>query len=171
VLNNDEGQKDHSITDKQELVLPVPNKDVEVSPNQSVMKENQVAIVEEEELNLIQRNQQNIKKESPQFIPEEKNKEAIALVDNSDEKIELIKDSIPQEIIKEFLVEHIQYADNVKITYEEEAIPAKKITKLNMIQTAIKQRVKESNLSKAKEKIVLAFNSNPLSFLKKKDKN
>ena len=165
MINNGDEQNEHPIANKKEVVFPTKEKENNVVPDVILVEENKIQNVEIEQ-------PKQIVKKTPLPVFEEQNEEnTTVLVDNPDEKEVPANDSIPQEINKELPTEEIQYADNVKITYEEDVAPKKKITRLDMVQAAIKERAKESNLNKAKEKLVLAFNSKPLSFLKKKDKN
>ncbi len=68
--------------------------------------------------------------------------------------------------------------NNVKITYEEEAsdniIPTtekKRMTKLGALRIALKQQVKSKFLDKGKERVLLAINSKPASFIRGRKKN
>jgi hypothetical protein len=83
-----------------------------------------------------------------------------------------VKESRPKET--EIEEEEILFAENsVKITYEDEILddgtPApqkKKLTKLEIIRKVIKQQVKAQVIDKGKDKILLAANSKPLSFIR-----
>ena len=62
------------------------------------------------------------------------------------------------------------------ITYEDElfddGIPnpvKRKITKLDLVRAAVKHKV-NGNLNKGKEKVLFAFNSKPLNFIRKNKK-
>ena len=118
----DSEQEKLPIADKKELVVPeVENKD-EIIPNELVVKENNVAVVNEKNSIQHQKPKQLIKKSYKMIVPEELKEEKVELADNSNELIVPKKDSIPEEIIKELPVEEIQFADNVKITYEDDPV-------------------------------------------------
>ena len=73
--------------------------------------------------------------------------------------------------------EEVLVAENsVTIIYEDELLddgtpePVKrKITKLDLVRAAVKHKV-NGNLNKGKEKVLFAFNSKPLIFLRKNKK-
>jgi hypothetical protein len=124
VFTNSEQEK-LPIANKEEIILPEIDNKEEIFPNELAVDENKVTVVKEKNSIKDQKPKQIIKESSDNFVPEKKKE--VVLSDNSNEVIESAIDSILEEIIKELPIEEIQYADNVKITYEDD--PAAKVPK------------------------------------------
>ena len=119
VFTNSEQEK-LPIANKEEIVSPEIDNKEEIIPEELLVKENKVAVVNEKNSSQYKYPKQIIKKSPNNIVPEEIKDEQIALADKIEKVILPKEDSIPVEIIKEIPVEEIQYADNVKITYEDE---------------------------------------------------
>ena len=121
VFTNSEQEK-LPIANKEEIILPEFENKEEIIPNEMVVEENDVAVVKEKNSFQYQKPKLIIKKSPNNFVSEKEKVDDVSLADKSDNILIPTIDSIPEEIIKEFPVEEVQYADNVKITYEDELV-------------------------------------------------
>lgn len=113
-------QENLPVANQEEVVLPKNNNKEEIISNELIVEENKGVVIKEKNSDQQQEPKYIVKKPPSNFVPEKEKVEEVALADKSDKIIFPIADSIPEKIIEELPVEEIQYADNVKITYEDE---------------------------------------------------
>ena len=121
--------------------------------------------IEKSVLKDIENNNSSNKQNQFANLPEEKKKDEVDLFEIENQKEEIF-------VNEEMLV----IENSVTITYEDElfddGIPnpvKRKITKLDLVRAAVKHKV-NGNLNKGKEKVLFAFNSKPLNFIRKNKK-
>lgn len=163
------------IADKKERVLPEVDNKADIRPNKIVVEGNNVAVVNEKNSIQHQAPIQIIKKSLNNIVPEEMKQEIVELAGNSDELIMPIIDSIVEEII-ELPVEEIKYADNVKITYEDDPVAKASKSKNGFnsvgqfLTKPLKKKILTQDVDENGEVIAYAINVAGLSFSRNKRK-
>ena len=125
-----------------------------------------------------QHNHTNNDKQKKSNISNEKVIDENQLANNVEKAHDIKVDSSefihPKDLIEK--EEELYAENNVTITYEEEILDdgtpnlqKRKFTKLDILKAVVKHRV-SGNLDKGKEKVLLAMNTKPLNFLRKKKK-
>ncbi len=179
------------IAEEKHNVLPIENNETENKENfvEENIQEEELAIQEQKEPIQKKSNTSNpkkkiIEKNSIKVYPEiiDEKKEDLNLANN--ETVEPIKkDSISLPIIKEVIKnkdEEVLYADDVKITYEDEIVAdntnngnpngPNKISKLRLLKEVLTSKVKDKVLDEETdsngEVVAYAFNVGPFNFTK-----
>lgn len=178
-LFDDGNKNDHPIVNNNEVVIPeLENENLAEKDGveeESLPKED-VKLANVEIDKPVQKQKKKSKKNSyKKLIQEEETPKLIA--EQPKEALNVEKnDSLDKEKLK-LPEEEILYADDVRIVYEDEIVndtntsTINKVTKFDAVRAMVKHQVKENFLDKGKEKLIFAFNSKPLNFLKKRKKN
>jgi hypothetical protein len=117
-LNNGEKQGNNPIATNTELIVPV-NNDRDVNKVKEKKVEIKQATIIKEKSASISIEEKKVKEKTHEIIPEKKEEISSTLAEIIDVKIDSIQDTLPNKI-EEQAIEEIKYADNVKITYEDE---------------------------------------------------
>ncbi|PCJ24797.1 MAG: hypothetical protein COA97_09060 [Flavobacteriales bacterium] len=177
-----ENQNDNLIADKEEVIKSQQKNENFIDEDQVEeeilpKKDIKLADVELNKPSPIQKRKKESKEKTPKVIPYQKEETPKLIAEQPTEVLKIEEnDSLDKETLK-LPKEEILYADDVRIVYEDEVVndtnasTINKVTKFDVVRAMIKHQVKENFLDKGKEKLIFAFNSKPLNFLKRKKKN
>lgn len=181
----------NSFNSSDQVYFPIANRviidlekdvfDEDVIDGKIIIDEKQLATIVQPTL-IIEKNKSRDNLKEKNLIHPKPNKDVKGLNEFADlpkDELETEKDTSGSIAtgFKDVLEEENLYAENnVTIVYEDEvldentdALDKKKMTKLEMVRTAVKHQF-NGNLDKGKEKVLLALNTKPFNFLRKKEK-
>ncbi len=120
VFNEKGKSNEHPIaTNKNEVILPNHKPEELITPNEKLVENNEVTDFEDKKNSPVEHEQKRIKEKRNHYVQQKIEEKQDVLAVSSNNEQELKKDTVLQ-VIEEEPIETIQYADNVKITYEDE---------------------------------------------------
>jgi hypothetical protein len=172
---DDGSENNHSIVNNKEVLVPELKDENLIQKNQEkeepLFNEDVKSVAVVTDKSIENQKKKSNKKLFKKLIKEEESPKLIAEQLKDELKIEK-NDSLDIESLDE----EILYADDVRIVYADDVInennipPVNKTTKFDAVRAVVKHQVNENLLDKGKEKLLLAFNSNPLNFIRGKKK-
>ena len=168
-LTNEEKQPKNLITNNNKISVPIKNEQL---VNEEKKEENNLVSIGIKKSTSIALKKKNVNEKGLQIIPDTKEESPKTFAENPIPAVNSTKDSLPIDNVTEEDLEEINYADHVKITYDDEPVTKAKETesKFKTVGQTLTKRFLKQDKDENGEVIAYAINVGDFSFSRNKRK-